>query len=102
MARTSSALGGRDTCELYKSIDMRRWHREGRLLAGRKFSWSWTSGGETSGTIKVRSEVDAVVLMLSGAQLSGRWMEIDRTASADHMDQLPLRRPPPLVYLFRP
>ena len=54
---------GRDTCELYKSIDVRRWHREGRLLAGRQFSWSWTSGGETSGTIKVRSEVDAVVLM---------------------------------------
>ena len=57
------AFGGRDTCELYKSIDVRRWHREGRLLAGRQFSWSWTSGGETSGTIKVRSEVDAVVLM---------------------------------------
>ena len=49
--------------KLYKSIDVRRWHREGRLLASRQFSWSWTSGGETSGTIKVRSEVDAVVLM---------------------------------------
>jgi hypothetical protein len=36
---------------------------KGRLRAGQQFSWSWASGGEPSGTIKVRSEVDAVVLM---------------------------------------
>ena len=56
-------FGGRDTCELYKSIDVRRWRREGRLRAGQQFSWSWTSGGEPSGTINVRTEADAVVLI---------------------------------------
>ena len=29
----AESFGGRDTCELYKSIDVRRWHREGRLRA---------------------------------------------------------------------
>ena len=72
-------LGGRDTCELCKSIDVRRWHREGRLLAGRQFSWSWTSGGETSGTIKVRSEVDAVVLMYQMRSfLAAGWKSIEQ------------------------
>ena len=56
-------FGGRDTCELYKSIDVRRWHREGRLHAGQQFPWSWTSGREPSGNINVRAEVDAVVLI---------------------------------------
>jgi hypothetical protein len=46
-----------------KSIDARRWHREGRLLAGQSFSLSWSRGGEPSGSIGVRTEADTVVLM---------------------------------------
>src|SRR5438445_534682 len=45
--------GGRLTCESCKSIDVRRWDREGRLRPGQYFSWSWTSGGEPSGNIGV-------------------------------------------------
>ena len=72
-------FGGRETCELYKSIDIRDWHREGRLRAGQQFSWSWTSGGETSGTIKVRSEVDAVVLMYQARSfLAAGWKSIEQ------------------------
>ena len=56
-------FGGRDTCESCKSIDVRRWHREGRWLAGHQFSWSWTSSGEPFGAINVSAESDAVVLM---------------------------------------
>jgi hypothetical protein len=61
MARPS--YGGRPTCEGCKSIDVRRWHREGRLRAGQYFSSSWTRGGEPSGSIRVCTEADAVVLM---------------------------------------
>jgi hypothetical protein len=57
------AYGGRTTCESCKSIDVRRWHREGRLRVGQFFSWSWTCGGEPSGNINVRTEANAVVLM---------------------------------------
>jgi hypothetical protein len=57
------AYRGRATCEGCRSIDVRRWHREGRLRAGTCFSYSWTHGGEPSGAITVRTEYDAVVLI---------------------------------------
>jgi hypothetical protein len=34
-----------------------------RPHAGRYSSWSWTYGGEPSGNISVRTELDAVILM---------------------------------------
>ena len=74
-------FGGRDTCELYKSIDVRRWRREGRLLAGRQFSWSWTSGGEPSGTINVRTEVDAVVLIYRVRSFLAEWKSTEQRVS---------------------
>jgi hypothetical protein len=64
------AYGGGPTCEGCKSIDVRRWHREGRPNAGQQFSWCWTCGGEPSGNISVRSEPDAMVLMYR----SRRWV----------------------------
>ena len=54
--------GSRPTCECCQSIDVRRWHREGRLRAGQSFSYSWICGGEPSGSINVRTETDIVVL----------------------------------------
>jgi hypothetical protein len=60
MAR--SALGGRTTCESCPSIDVRQWHREGRLHPGQSFSRSWTRGREPAGSVTVRVESDAVVL----------------------------------------
>jgi hypothetical protein len=73
-------FGGRDTCEFYKSIDVRRWSREGRLRAGQQFSWSWTSGGEPSGTIKVRTEADAVVLLYRVRSFLAGWKSIEQRA----------------------
>jgi hypothetical protein len=57
------SFGGRTTCESCISIDVRRWHREGKLDPGLSFSFSWTYGGEPAGRISVRTEADAVVLM---------------------------------------
>ena len=54
--------GGRLTCENCKSIDVRRWHREGRLSTGQYFSCSWSFGGEPSGSISVRTGPNAVFL----------------------------------------
>src|SRR4030095_13740060 len=58
------AYGGRTTCESCKSIDVRRWHREGRLRAGQSFSCSWTRAGAPSGSVSLRTKADAVVLAL--------------------------------------
>jgi hypothetical protein len=54
--------GGRPTCEGCRSVDVRHWHREGRLRAGQCFPYSWTHGGEPAGRISVRTESNAVVL----------------------------------------
>jgi hypothetical protein len=54
--------GARTACESCRSIDVRRWHREGRLSAGQYFTNSWTFGGEPAGTINVGTEPGAVVL----------------------------------------
>jgi hypothetical protein len=77
MAR--DAYGGRTTCESCNSIDVRRWHREGRLRAGQWFSCSWTWGDEPSGSISVRTETDAVVLMFrSRCPGDSEWMSVDQ------------------------
>ena len=57
------AYGGRTTCKSCISVDVRRWHREGRLHAGQQFSYSWTYCGKPFGSISVRTEADAVVLV---------------------------------------
>ena len=57
------AYGARSICESCKSIDVRHWHREGLLSAGRSFTCSWRdSSGERTGSIDVRTERDVVVL----------------------------------------
>ena len=61
MDRTSSSRARR-TCETCNSIDVRDWHRRGLLRVGPKFEWSWTRSGQPSGSIRVRSEGDAVIL----------------------------------------
>ena len=56
------AYGGRTTCESCPSIDVRQWHREGRLYPGQQFPWSWTYGGDSAGSITVQVECAAVLL----------------------------------------
>ena len=70
---------GRVTCESCISIDVRRWHREGRLRPGLFFSWSWTCNGEPFGDIKVRTEADAVVLMYRARSYGGaEWKSVEQ------------------------
>ena len=55
--------GARTTCESCYSMDVRRWHREGRLRSGQYFSWSWTRDGKPVGSVSVQTATDAVVLI---------------------------------------
>ena len=68
--------GARTACESCKSIDVRGWHRESLLSAGRFFTCSWTrSSGEASGSIKVSTERDAVVLTYQTREVEGYRVE---------------------------
>jgi hypothetical protein len=44
---------GRARCESCKSIDVRRWQRQGLLSPGTFFSQTWTCDGESSGSVSV-------------------------------------------------
>jgi hypothetical protein len=73
------ALGGRATCESCPSIDVREWHRQGRLHSGQHFSWSWTRGSEPAGSITVRVECAAVVLAYRSCSLgSSEWKSVEQ------------------------
>jgi hypothetical protein len=69
----------RPTCEGCRSIDVRRWHREGRLHEGEDFTYSWTSGGKPFGSISVRTEEDAVVLVFSSRRSpDSEWKPVEQ------------------------
>ena len=58
---------------------MRRRHREGRLQAGQDFSCSWTYGGKPFGSISVRAEADAVVLVFSSRRSEeSEWKPVEQ------------------------
>jgi hypothetical protein len=73
------AYGSRPTCEGCKSIDIRRWQREGRLRDGQCFLCSWARCGEPSGSITVRTEPEAVVLMFRSRSWQGsEWKSVEQ------------------------
>ena len=73
------AYGGRTTCESCASIDVRRWHRDGRLRPGQYFSCSWTQGEEPAASISVRAERDAVILIYrSRSWGASEWKSIEQ------------------------
>jgi hypothetical protein len=66
------AYGGRPTCEEYRRIDVRHWHREGRLEAGKCFIASWTRDGAPAGRMFVRAVSDAFYLITSRHSEDGK------------------------------
>src|SRR4051812_22490221 len=54
--------GGGAVCEQLPRIDVRAWHREGRIQPGQSFSFSWRMGEEPYGSIHVETEPGAIVL----------------------------------------
>ena len=57
------ANGGRLTCESCLAIDVHEWKRRGFLRPGQRFPVSWNRAGFPCGSISVRTESDAVVLI---------------------------------------
>ncbi len=54
--------GAKDTTSDYRSIDVRRWHRDGLLTPHQSFGRRWSRDGETLASIRVRTESDRVIL----------------------------------------
>jgi hypothetical protein len=54
--------GARSTTDDFRSLDVRRWAREGMLRPGYWGGWQWTWNGEVTASISMRAEEDRVVL----------------------------------------
>ena len=75
--------GAKDTIDDYRSIDVRRWHRDGLLTPHQSFGWQWLRNGETVASIRVRTEQDRVVLTYSHRSGDGEWKNVCYPVSLD-------------------
>ena len=66
---------GKDATDDYRALDVRRWQRDGYLMAGWAFSWQWTRPGQTMASIQVRTESDRVILFYRQRSGGGEWKD---------------------------
>ncbi len=54
--------GAKDTTSDYRSIDVRRWQRDGLLAPNQAFGWNWLRNGETVASIRAHTKPGRVIL----------------------------------------
>ena len=65
----------RETTDDHRSIDVRRWHRDGLLTPGRTFNLRWSQDGRVVATIGVRTGSDRVVLTYRHQSSGEGWQD---------------------------
>lgn len=68
-------FGGKDTTEDHRSIDVRRWKREGLLKPHLAFGWQWSRQGEVVSSINVRTEPGRVILTYCHRSGNEEWKD---------------------------
>lgn len=74
---------GRATVESCRSIDVRRWAREGILRPGYSGSRQWTRDGEQVASIQMRAEVGCVTLVYRMRSNGGEWEDLSYPVALD-------------------
>lgn len=67
--------GTRSTTDEMRSIDVRRWAREGMLRPGYSGGWQWLRSGTQVAAIQMRAELDRVVLTYRHCSNGGDWKD---------------------------
>ncbi|MBK1720320.1 hypothetical protein [Thiocystis violacea] len=78
--------GGRGTTSDYRSLDVRRLHRDGLLAPGQVFGWNWTRDGDTLGSIVIRTDVDKLILIYRHQRNGGDWTPMGYAVPLDWTD----------------
>ena len=65
--------GAADCTDEYRSLDVRRWQRDGLLMPGRWFGWQWRRDGEIVASIQVVAETDRVTLSYRHRRAGEDW-----------------------------
>ena len=73
----------RKTTSNFRSIDVRRWHRDGLLNPGNQFGWNWSLDGEVTASIHVRVEHGVVRLLYKTRGHDENWREMDYPVTLD-------------------
>lgn len=68
---------GKNTTSDMHPLDIRRLHRAGVLIPGPAFSWQWTVGGKEVASVKIRTEVDRVILDYRIRSNGGEWRPME-------------------------
>lgn len=67
--------GARTKTTDYRSIDIRRWHRDGLLEPGLAYGWEWKRNGEVVASIRVRTETGRVILSYKHRSSGEEWQD---------------------------
>ena len=67
--------GANNTTEDYRSIDVRRWQRDGLLSPYQSFGWQWSRDGEVVASIRVRTEQGRVFLIYRHRRNGEEWQD---------------------------
>lgn len=64
---------GRPTTSERRPLDIRQLHRNGLLMPGMSFGWSWTCNGEKMASIHIRVELGYVILRYRTQSNDSKW-----------------------------
>lgn len=67
--------GAKSTTDDYRTLDVRRWAREGMLRPGYQGGWHWTRDGETVASIQMRAEQGRVILTYRHRHAGKDWQD---------------------------
>ncbi len=78
--------GAKDTTDDYRSIDVRRWQRDGLLNPHQSFAWQWTRDDEVYASIRVRTEPGRVILTYRHRSNGDEWKDESYQVNLDWSD----------------
>jgi hypothetical protein len=69
--------GAANCTDEFRTLDVRRWRRDGLLSPGNWFRWQWSREGETVASIQVRVEEGRVLLVYRHRDRGGEWQDTE-------------------------
>ena len=76
----------KSTTEDYRSLDVRRFQRDGLLKPGQDFNWQWSRNGEKVASIRVRTENNRIILIYRQRSGDEAWQDKEYPVVLDWTD----------------